>query len=393
MTKFLRQLLNAREDFDIEVAHLEKATSNQGIDVKLVGDIIERSNEALHYLKLDPNDTTGKELYMAQMAWLGEADAGLMHKIGAINTTTQTELLRLIKQALKKNDLIPTTWAAKRSVIKKLLRISPPKSVMSSMGHRSIESMLKREDVLEVCAAASLLEPAEWQKSFNALFMQLNPADFESRKLQLYVFDPDFWRDAAERRNIGYQPALGVVAVIATGKDIKPGMATWALALILSYMNDSIMLSAYFKRLQAKRNFGLRVGRVLNSDAGPFIDCHGKELSWRIVHKHFCSKPESGILEPYVTADDFIWRNVEHGMGKIFTAFSFWKKLDYAGIIYDEGPVSLNLLDIAANYYGDISYNERSVDFFQTSLQEELLLRYYGQKSFEKQILESLDEN
>ncbi len=66
MAKVLKDLLsNDHPLFLMNVARLERASGNAGIDVQLIGQITDFANNAMRKLGLDPHDTTGRELYQA----------------------------------------------------------------------------------------------------------------------------------------------------------------------------------------------------------------------------------------------------------------------------------------------------------------------------------------
>lgn len=66
MTHNLKQLLgNDHPLFNANLAQLERAVGNDGIDAKLLGDVLERGHKVLRGLGLDPADTTGVEAYKA----------------------------------------------------------------------------------------------------------------------------------------------------------------------------------------------------------------------------------------------------------------------------------------------------------------------------------------
>lgn len=66
MAHNLKQLLgNDHPLFVTNLAELERATGNAGVDVKLLADITERAHAVLRRLGLDPSDTTGEEAYRA----------------------------------------------------------------------------------------------------------------------------------------------------------------------------------------------------------------------------------------------------------------------------------------------------------------------------------------
>lgn len=64
MAKFLQDLLGAKQpQFGVAIHNLERATGHDGVDVRLVGDIIARGHAVMRKLGLDPADTTAYELY------------------------------------------------------------------------------------------------------------------------------------------------------------------------------------------------------------------------------------------------------------------------------------------------------------------------------------------
>lgn len=66
MAKALQRLLsNDSPNFTSSMQALERSTGHEGVDVRLIADVIEKSYAVVKALNLDTNDTTSKELYMA----------------------------------------------------------------------------------------------------------------------------------------------------------------------------------------------------------------------------------------------------------------------------------------------------------------------------------------
>lgn len=66
MARALKQLLgNDHPLFSANLAALERATGNAGVDVRLLADITERAHKILRHLGLDPANTTAQEAYHA----------------------------------------------------------------------------------------------------------------------------------------------------------------------------------------------------------------------------------------------------------------------------------------------------------------------------------------
>ncbi|MDB5178003.1 MAG: putative Ribokinase [Candidatus Saccharibacteria bacterium] len=70
MTKFLQDLLTSTEPlFPQALSQLERSTGNDGVDVRLIADITHKAHDVMRALRLDPADTTARELYLALSAY------------------------------------------------------------------------------------------------------------------------------------------------------------------------------------------------------------------------------------------------------------------------------------------------------------------------------------
>src|SRR4051812_14715413 len=77
MTHSLKELLgNNHPLFVANMIALEKAAGGDGVDAKLLGDIIEKAHNVIRSLGLDPADTTGREAYQA-LNNLSKSEAGI----------------------------------------------------------------------------------------------------------------------------------------------------------------------------------------------------------------------------------------------------------------------------------------------------------------------------
>lgn len=76
MANVLRELLNNDHPlFLMNVARLEKASGDAGIDTRLIADITHKAHELIRELGLDPRDTQGRELYLALNSLAGRKNA------------------------------------------------------------------------------------------------------------------------------------------------------------------------------------------------------------------------------------------------------------------------------------------------------------------------------
>lgn len=73
MAKALQRLLgNDSPNFSTSMHLLERSTGHDGVDVRLIGDILEKSHAVVRELGLDVADTTARELYMALVNYVAK---------------------------------------------------------------------------------------------------------------------------------------------------------------------------------------------------------------------------------------------------------------------------------------------------------------------------------
>lgn len=397
----LRDLLDAEEPlFTKSLTQLENVTHKQGIDARLIGEIHQKAVKAIRALGLDENDTTGPELYHALLAKIEKHDEHLAKQIGGPNNYDVQALLPLIKQAAERVKITRTCWVLKKSVAKEMLRKTPPPNIMKLLKCRSIDSMLKRENLFEIYGALRFAESPEWLKKFNEHYKKLKPSDFETRDIQIVVMPHERWGDIAaefvhkKRHNITHLKELGVIMMLPIKLDKLPGITISALPLLFHYTNEIRLYSAFFKLQQVKKNFGEIFVETLiaDPDLGPIMA--GQNIHWRVIQRYFGKleneyHPE--IFEPHVQPEDLHWRRAEDILYQIDPELEFWQGMDYVALMYGKRPVSFNVMDVSFAYNNKTPYTNRVIFHFRESLWNEIFMRYLGQKKLQDQVLKQLD--
>lgn len=398
---FLRDLLDAEEPlFDQSLQQLEAITHRQGVDAKLVGDIHHLATKAIKSLGLDEADTTGPELYHALMAQVKRHDEHLATSIGGRPAMKVSELLPLMKSAAQKVAMPRDAWVLKKSVAKDMLRQMPPKNVMRLLGHRSLDSMLKRENLAEIYGALRFAETPEWLNAFNETYKKITPSDFETRNIETVIMPRERWGDIAEkfiakkRHNITHLKELGVILMLPVKTDSLPGITIWAMSLLFHYTNEIRLYSSFFKLQQVKKDFGniLVDTLIADPDLGPLMA--GQHIHWRVIQRYFGkleSERHPEIFEPHVQPEDLHWRRAEDILYRIDPELAFWKDLDYVALLQDGRPTSFNMMDVAASYCNETPYENRTIYHFRESLWNEIFMRYLGKKTLHDQVLRQLD--
>lgn len=400
MTRVLSELLGAGEPmFAIAMKQLERSSGNQSIDVKLTSDIIAKSHIGLRALGLDPRDTTGRELYGALQGLVALHDTFLARRLGADDPTDTRDMMQRIRVAAENVHMPRSAWVFKHSVAKRLLKATPPHKVMKALHYRSLDSMIKREPIDELFVAMRLIESEAWQKAFVAKYKNLTPLDFEVRDIEVIIMDETRWATLVEtyvrsrHHNLTHLKELGVVALLPLPIKHLRGITISLFPRVLHYINEIRLYSAFFKLQQVRPQFGAVVAETINDDPGEHVTVAGNPLHWRIVHQHFAKNvttlPE--VFEPHVRMEDLEWRKAEAVLFELEPALQFWHNMDYVGALRDGQPVSFNLMDMAANYVNQLSYENRSVSAMRRSLWSEISLRYIAQPMLERQVIDQLD--
>lgn len=399
MSRKLSELLGADEPlFSISLQQLERASGQQGVDVRLTAEIIGRSHMKMRELGLDPKYTNGRELYHALFGLVKLHDSFLAKKLGVKDHGNVREVLKAIEKHADALPVSRSTWAVKHSVIKKMLKSMPPKKVMKTLNYRSIDSMLKRESVSELLGGARFAETAEWQQKFMRQYAKLTSADFETRQIEVIYFDPDKWNGVAEefvrssRHTVGHLKELGAILLAPLPVASLPGITITTLPFVLHYMNEIRTYAAYFRTQQVKPEFGNILVRTLMDDPSEHAVMAGHSVHWRVIQRHYGrgAGTFSEVFEPHLTSEDMAWHSAETVLYRMEPALHFWHDMDYAGVVHDGRPVSFNLLDMAISCVNNLAYGYQSSHHMQTSLWHELFTRYLTQPSLEQQVLKQL---
>ncbi|HYG83705.1 MAG TPA: hypothetical protein VD907_02410 [Verrucomicrobiae bacterium] len=403
MAKILRDLLDAEEPlFSLALQQLEKASGEQGVDTRLIGEIIEKTHSSMRDLGLDPSDCTGKEFYQALLNRIEQDNQRVTKLIGGNDPSDVRAMVPLIVEAAHKVGVNMQSWVLKHEVAKELLRKMPPKKLMAHLGYDSLETMFENENLSEMYTALRFSEGGEWLNAYNELFKSVTPDDFEPRDIEIVIMDHDKYVDLAEGfvkkklHNITHTKELGVIVVVPMRQLHMKGITLKSLPLIFHYINEIRLYSAFFKLKRTTKNFGATVVDTLIADLDNASQMAGQYVHWRVIQRYFGklkdeSHPEA--FQPHVHPEDLHWRRAEEMLYALDPEMKFWKDKDYVGLLFDGLPVTVNLVDVSLSYSNSEPYERRYVYHFRESLWNEIFMRYMGQKNLEDQILNQLDND
>jgi hypothetical protein len=401
MTRFLSGALGAEEPtFGLAVQELERASGHSNTDIRLSSEIMQRTREKIQSLGLDPNDTTGPELYGALQVRLEQDEAHLRETLHVAEDAAPAEVLSRIQQFAQKYEAPKSCFALKVSVAKKLLKKVPPKKAMKQLGYRSIDSMLKHEPCAQIYAAAAIVETAHWHKQFLDQYKQLHPNDFETREISVLYPQHKRWETLAARfvdnakHNMLCQKELGAIILLPHQADVR-GLAITTFLLVMNEMNEIRSYSSFVKLQQVKSNFGDIVCQTVNTEPYTAAQLAGQSVPWRLIQRYYARFKQAyhpDVFEPHVQPEDLEWYHPEDILAGIKPALAFWQDTQPLLLMHDSQPVSLNALDVALGYCNRLSFADRIIHFVRQNLWHELMMRYLNQENLETAVQRQLNQ-
>jgi len=211
------------------VGKLEELCGYPSEDVRLLADAQHQLRTKIAQLGLDPDDTTGPELYHALLAKYSSDCAAIDRSLNINDQTSVSQKLAKVKDLLNHTMQLHGVWVLKPTVAKKLLLANPPKKLMKQLNYRSAASLVKHQNPAELILAAEQLESTTWNKTFKTKVAHLSSTDFELRLPQTFNLSPKLASSSLAGQVIVSQLA-GAVTIWPGGADL-PSL-TMALLLM-----------------------------------------------------------------------------------------------------------------------------------------------------------------
>ena len=403
MTRFLSEALQAPEpSFRLGLSRLEAANGHPNADIHFSTDVVRATRSKLRQLGLDPNDTTAEELYHVLQERIKADDARLTKTLrtrAATHVSAEADVVAGMIHVLKGLPDSKRCFALKASVLKTILKKVPPKKAMKQLGYRSLDSMLKHETPVSVLAAAWLSEGVSWQHRLLGQYKHLRPSDFEDRNISLTRLDAKRWQRLAastvaqKKHNLLSFKELGALVFLPLPSDAPPGSTTVSLALALHELNEIRAAGTFLKLCQVRPDFGKVVQSVVSEEPHLSSSLLDEPVPWNLIQRYYARlrhHDREEDFEPQLRFDDIAWHPIEETLSAIEPSFDFWQRSAHLGLLHEQQPVSLNVVDAALNYCNQLPFENRVVQYFQHSLWHELLLRYLQHKPVEQTVMAEL---
>lgn len=398
MTRVLAELLGTFEPaFRSGLKKLEQASGHESTDIRLSSDITQAGKRKLRELGLDPNDTTGKELYQALAERFSRDEERLFNKLR--EEYGDADDLECVVKELERVPIPKSSFALKAATARRLLKKSPPKKTMKALGYRSFDSLIKHENIAQLFAACHLTESATWNKQLVESYKKLKVSDFEIRPMQIIYPKTNKWQNFASsfvsqrRHNVVSIKELGAVVLLPLPKDHPRAAPMVSLLLSLHAMNEIRATGTYLKLSQVKSGFGHHVYEAVQDNSRFSTDLFEGQVPWQIIQRYygrFSDKYRSEIFEPHVQADDLTWHSIEKVLSFMDPTLDFWRHTTHLSLLNNHQAVSFNVIDVAINFCNQLPFESRVSTYFRQSLWHELLIRYLKHDKVEETVVAGL---
>lgn len=377
MSRHLAYLLDKPEILvESAVKELEHFSGWQSIDVRLLADINHKVRAKTKELGLDPDDTTGPELYHALLAKAEQDEQKLEH-------LSSEQLIKKIARAHRPYRV----YALKHSVAKDVLRHHPPRRLMKHLHYRSIDSMLRRENIAELYTVLPAVESSRWLGVFWKDLAKLQPSDFDSHEIELINMPKERWDSLNQKLGVSNLALLGTVVV-------WPNVGSKMSLSVQVAQNISLLRAecAYIKHHQVEADFGKRLVDTLQNGLKEPLKVARMPISWVAIFRHYGKRHPSEHTEffgPHLLHEDIKVHHPLHTLAKVSPVFAWWQGLEYVAKKAEKGVVSLNLADVLASR--SKPYDQRNANYANESLWHEFIVRYLQHPAVEQRIMGQLE--
>ncbi len=395
MSRFLSEALGANEPrFRQAVMGLERRKGHPNYDIRLTSTVMQNVRSKLNQLGLDSEDTTAEELYYCLNHKLKEDDSKLLKTIRSLaakNVNAEANLSDGLKQLIKELDLSKDCLAIKPSVVKKLLKASPPKKAMKALGYRSVDSMLKLEPMPLVLLAINNFETESYVNGYYVKYKKLTSADLEPRKLAVIIPSSKRWQkvlsDIQARTGLTLVSSYELAAVVVLPLDNQPksGYTSMLVAKLLSELSVIYSVSTYLKLHQVNADFGSKLFQIAEHEPYVATKVLDQQVSWQAA-QHVLGQESSEVYGPHASEDDMAPVNLMSKLSDVLESYAFWADSEILALVESTKATSLNILDVATNLVNELPFEARRLDNCRHALMQELMKLYISPE----QLIEAL---
>lgn len=343
------------------VAKLEDLSGYHSYDVKLIAESDQLLRTKITSLGLDPADTTGAELYYALLVKL-ETDLEHISRAWNVDDDNAAErLVEIANQCLRGSQVL----SLKNVALKSVLKAVPPKKTMKLLRHRSLDSMLKRENLAEILNQALKLESAAWRLKLKTKISKLSAGSFEIKAVAIRR------QQQSAEFSVSYTPLTGLILI--SGR-LASKELVGALLDVLSSEELMEGESFYLSTHQFSPDFSALAAELVVGKAVPSVSLAGQNfIDWRETAR---------LLGEKQTAYERLCA--------LHPALHWWQGQGHIASM-GEVPISLNIADILESSANRLDYERRQLKNLSREVKTRLVASYFHHPAVSDYIRQQVD--
>jgi hypothetical protein len=247
MSCALAKLLNEPEQvIKKAIRILEGKNGYPSHDVRHLADNIQRVRSKISELNLDPDDTTSEELYHALLVKFQKDNRVFAAQYGAF-ANDYDKKIDLVVELIADKIKLPEVWTLKSHTAKQLVKNQPPKKIMKILGYRSVESLIKRQNIAELLLMSEYIESSAWCRAYQKKINSLDSSQFERQPIKLVSLSLAKWGEAENDKLVVFNANVGALGLLPTRSLANAELLTMVVLLLdgLSAFNGKADLSVF----------------------------------------------------------------------------------------------------------------------------------------------------
>jgi hypothetical protein len=231
MSKAISTLLDQPEPvIKRAVKILEDKNGSPSHDVRQLAQNIQAIRIKIADLGLDANDTTAEELYHALLIKYQNDSQTFDNNYSPI-LQTQDQKADNAAKLISRSGSLPEVWSLKPASAKNLLKSLPPKKIMKHLGYRSVDSLLKRQNLAEIHLMLGRFESSTWNRAHSKKISSLDSSNFELGPLKIASPSSAKWGDVSSDTAVGFDANFGVLGILPSSDRMDPPLLSIVILL------------------------------------------------------------------------------------------------------------------------------------------------------------------
>lgn len=379
MSRLIADMLDAKQpDFTHRIEKWESLTGHPKVDIRISAKLRDRSRLAIAKLGLDREDTSARELYQALKHRLSSDNRRISKMLKIDLDISADEMSARIVEHIEGKIKMPQVWQLRGAFIKKAIRKNPPKLLMKHGGYRSVDSLLKRGNLAETIALGRELDP-RWYARLCELYQQAQPSDLEQKNAAVILLTPAKLAKISQKAKVPQGRVatvneLGSIVIFPNSQRFEADVISM-IVILIEGLREIKLVSSLLKFLTVRKDFGRLAAAVVKT--GSKASNKFFPLGWSsICHFAYKNRILPEFTQPHISQDDLDIMPVSTEFCIAFPELNYWFDLEHLGHHASGGVVSFNLIDIVLNTSNMVAFENRSTDFMQRQLWDELHSQY-----------------